>query len=112
MSNAPYANAISFYVAEVTAVTPNNTYNQTTDRFLKLSGEPTDRNVKNIYMINCSVIQTGTWSPNIIAKPADLNSSKIPLVGEHVLVFRAYRADSNVEERKTEWFYLTTLTIS
>lgn len=112
MSNTPYSNAISFYIAEVTAVNPSNTYDQSIDKEIKQRNEPTDRNVKNIYMINCSVIQTGTWSPPIVAKPADLNSSKIPLVGEHVLVFRAYRADSNVEERKTEWFYLTTLTIS
>lgn len=112
MSNAPYSNPISFYIAEVTAVEPDITYNQSIDKELKQRNEPTDRNVKNIYMINCSIIQTGTWSPPIIAKPADLNSTKIPLIGEHVLVFRAYRADSNVEERKTEWFYLTTLTIS
>ena len=112
MSNTPYSNAISFYIAEVTAVNPSTTYDQSIDKELKQKNEPTDRNVKNMYMINCSVIQTGTWSPPIVAKPADLNSSKIPLVGEHVLVFRAYRADSNVEERKTEWFYLTTLTIS
>jgi hypothetical protein len=112
MSNTPYSNAISFYIAEVTAVNPSTTYDQSIDKQIKQRNEPTDRNVKNIYMINCSIIQTGTWSPPIVAKPADLNSSKIPLVGEHVLVFRAYRADSNVEERKTEWFYLTTLTIS
>jgi hypothetical protein len=108
----PYSHPVWFYIAEVTAVTPSTTYDQSIDEELKQNNEPTDRNVKNIYMINCSVIQTGTWSPNITAKPADLNSSKIPLVGEHVLVFKAYRADSNVEERKTEWFYLTTLTIS
>jgi hypothetical protein len=112
MSNAPYSNAVSFYVAEVTAVTPNPTYNLSIDKTLKQKNQPTDRNVKNIYMINCSVIQTGTWSPPIIAKPADLNTSKIPLVGEHVLVFRGYRADSNVDSRKTEWFYLNTLSIS
>jgi hypothetical protein len=112
MSNTPYSNAVSFYVAEVTAVTPNPTYDLTIDKDLKQKNEPSDRNVKNIYMINCSIIQTGTWSPPIIAKPADLNTSKIPLVGEHVLVFRGYRADSNVDSRKTEWFYLNTLSIS
>jgi hypothetical protein len=112
MNNAPYSNSISFYIAEVTAVTPNPTYDLSIDQTLKEKNEPIDRNVKNIYMINCSIIQTGTWSPPIIAKPADLNMTKIPLVGEHVLVFRGYRADSNVDSRKTEWFYLNTLSIS
>jgi len=108
----PYSNPVWFYVAEVTAVTPNPTYDLSIDRKIKEKNQPADRNVKNIYMIDCSIIQTGTWSPPIIAKPADLNTSKIPLVGEHVLVFRGYRADSNVESRKTEWFYLNTLSIS
>lgn len=112
MNNDPYSNSVSFYVAEVTAVTPNPTYDLSIDRKIKEKNQPADRNVKNIYMIDCSIIQTGTWSPPIIAKPADLNTSKIPLVGEHVLVFRGYRADSNVESRKTEWFYLNTLSIS
>ena len=49
----PYSHPVWFYVAEVTAVTPNPTYNLSIDKDLKQKNQPTDRNVKNIYMINC-----------------------------------------------------------
>ena len=41
-------------------------------------------------------------------RPASLNDLSIPLPGEHVLIFIGLRQTSNEDEKRYDWFYLTT----
>lgn len=44
-------------------------------------------------------------------KPANVNIKQIPIVGEHVLVFQAYRENSSYYDKKQQWYYLSTLSV-
>jgi hypothetical protein len=41
-------------------------------------------------------------------RPANLHDLSIPLPGEHVLIFKGLRQESNVNVRRYDWYYLTT----
>lgn len=105
----PYPNSVPFYIAEVVAVT-ESTYNLELDREHQENENKTN-NVHIIYQIEGYLIIPGR-EILIKALPADINNIKIPLNGEHVLVFQGYRSDSNFDERIPEWYYLNGLSIS
>lgn len=109
MYNNIYPNPVPFYIVEVVS-TNETTYNLDLDREQESNTSKT-KNVKIIYQIQGFLITPGKRIP-ISAKPADLNNTKIPLNGEHVLVFQGYRSDSNFDQQRTEWYYLNTLSIS
>jgi hypothetical protein len=44
-------------------------------------------------------------------KPANINIKQIPLVGEHVLVFQSYQANSSYYDKKQQWYYLSTVAV-
>lgn len=109
MYNNIYPNAVPFYIAEVVSVN-ESTYNLDLNREQEETTNKT-KNVKIIYQIQGYLITPGRQIP-ITAKPADLSNTKIPLNGEHVLVFQGFRSDSNFDQQQTEWYYLTGLSIA
>jgi hypothetical protein len=109
MYNSVYPNPVPFYIAEVVSV-DETTYNLDLDREQEEDSEKT-KNVRIIYQIEGFLITPGRRIP-ISAKPADLNNIKIPLNGEHVLVFQGFRSDSNFNQQETEWYYLNGLSIA
>ena len=115
MSNQ-YDNPISFYIAEVLSVANAETYTTKLQR-----GANTDDPVQlhHIYEINCKNISPDPYSPTFNnVKPADINTKKIPVVGEQVLIFQGYREDSNLADTdqsnglQPAWYYLTTIAIT
>jgi hypothetical protein len=80
-----YGVPISFYIAEVIEII-------------------TDVNIR------CKMIFPDPNCPPVdIVKPVDINSKKIPLLGEHVLIFRGYANTSNVNQLLPEWYYLSII---
>lgn len=106
--NNEYGNPISFYIAEVVSAFDKETYT------LKTQRESTETTkLHHAYEISCKIITPDTYSPVIHGiKPADINSKKIPVVGEQVLIFIGYREDSNIDSPQPAWYYLTTLSIN
>lgn len=107
--DTPYPNAVQFYIAEVIS-NDESTYNLDLNREHE-QDDTKIKNVKIIYQIRCLLITAGRRIP-ITAKPADLNHKKLPLNGEHVLVFQGYRSDSNFDQKPVEWFYLNTISVA
>lgn len=103
-----YNNNVSFYIAET--VSDNaNTYNLDTDK--QRNDNIASKNIRSIYTINALILVSGRVIP-IKAKPADINNVKIPLNGEHVVVFYAYRSDSNTDKHIGEWYYLNAISLN
>lgn len=98
---------VSFYIAEVVSVANAETY---TTKLQQTSQQSSGSSLHHIYEINCKVVSPDPYSPEIRnIKPADINTKKIPLVGELVLIFQGHREDSNIEQLQPVWYYLTTL---
>ena len=97
-----YSNPVSIYVAEVIPDASISTYKQNID------GEKSNK----LYQIRCRLISNDVTKNECVAYPADVNTKKIPIVGEHVLVFRAYSDDSRYTSKKPAWYYLTNISIS
>ena len=105
-----YSNPISFYIAEVVAVANKETYTLKDQQFGQLTG--TD-SFYHIYDISCKIVTPNPFSPIIDnIKPADINTKKIPLIGEQVLIFQGYQETSKPDELKPAWYYLTTVSIT
>ena len=63
-----------------------------------------------------NVIVVRTISDNIprtydSVRPIDLNSLKVPVVGEHVTIIKGLRQESNLSVRRYDWYYVTTYSI-
>ena len=90
------------YVAEVISDASISTYKQNID------GKKSNK----LYQIRCRLISTDVTKNECVAYPADINLKRIPLVGEHVLIFRAYSDDSRYTSKKPAWYYLSNVAIS
>ncbi len=44
-------------------------------------------------------------------RPFNLNFKQIPLIGEHVLIFRAYNQETTLDASNIEWYYLNPYSI-
>lgn len=106
--NNEYGTPISFYIAEVVSVANKETYTLKTQRESKETPK-----LHHVYEIDCKIITPNVYSPVINdVKPADINSKKIPIAGEQVLIFQGYREDSNVDQLKPVWYYLTSISVN
>lgn len=106
--NNEYGDPISFYIAEVVSIVNKETFTLKTQRDSKETPK-----LHHVYEIDCKIITSNVYSPVINdIKPADINSKKIPVVGEQVLLFKGYREDSNIDSLKNVWYYLTTLSVN
>lgn len=90
------------YVAEVISDASISTYKQNID------GQKSNK----LYQIRCRLISNDVTKNECDAYPADINLKRIPLVGEHVLIFRAYSDDSRYTSKKPAWYYLSNVAIS
>jgi hypothetical protein len=97
-----YSNPIHMYVAEVISDASIPTYKQNID------GKKSNK----LYQIRCRLISNDVTKNECVAYPADVNIKKIPIIGEHVLIFRAYSDDSRYTSKKPAWYYLTNIAIS
>ena len=99
---------ISFYIAEVVSKANAETY---TTKLQQSNQQSSGSSLHHIYEINCKIVSPDPYSPQISnIKPADINTKKIPLVGEMVLIFQGHREDSNINALgPPAWYYLTTL---
>lgn len=46
---------------------------------------------------------------SIYCTPANINIKQIPLIGEHVFIYRGVTSESNDNKVRTQWYYLSTL---
>lgn len=84
---------IEFYIAEVIDVF-KDTY--------------TDKYPDQLYSILVRTFNDVN-TQQIYCRPADINIKKIPLVGEHVFIFKGVSQQSTNDTVVTAWYYLSTL---
>jgi hypothetical protein len=69
------------------------------------SFNPNTKDTFRIVVRSISDVNTKTYD-NV--RPANLNDFSVPLPGEHVLIFKGIRQESNNSTRRYDWYYLTT----
>ena len=84
---------IEFFIAEVIDVY-NDTY--------------TDKYPSQFYTVLVRTYNEVN-SQQIYCRPADMNIKKIPLIGEHVFIFKGITQETSNDIVTTAWYYLTTL---
>ena len=67
-----------------------------------------DSDSKNLYSV---LVKTyNDYNPQrIYCYPANINIKQIPLVGEHVFIYRSLNVESTDNKVRTRWYYLNTL---
>jgi len=67
-----------------------------------------DTNSNNLYSI---LVKTfNDYNPQrIYCRPSNINVKQIPLIGEHVFIYRSIGTNSSDEEVQIRWYYLHTL---
>jgi len=71
----------------------------------------TDTNVNSLFGLKVRSCNSYFNPRPFIAKPANMNTKNIPLVGELVLIFRTFNQVSNSVFRRETWYYLTTIDV-
>lgn len=99
-------NSVEFELAEVL-----ETYNKTyqwipTDASQKIDKSTTD----DLFSIRVRTYNEEEGRP-FLARPCNSNIKQIPLVGEHVLVFRAINQESTTDKRRGQWYYFPAISI-
>jgi len=67
-----------------------------------------DSNSNNLYSVLVKTYNDYN-SQRLYCQPASINIKQIPLVGEHVFIYRSLNAESNDNKVRTRWYYLNTL---
>jgi len=70
-----------------------------------------DTNVNSLFGLKVRSCNSYFNPRPFIAKPANMNTKNIPLVGELVLIFRTFNQVSNSSLRRETWYYLTTIDV-
>jgi hypothetical protein len=75
--------------------------------------EPSSPNstTNNMFAIKTRSCSTYFNQKIIIAKPANINSKRIPLVGEYVLLVKTFNQEATSEKWRHSWYYLSTIDI-
>jgi|MDTG01.1.fsa_nt_gb hypothetical protein len=99
-------NSVEFELAEVL-----ETYIKTyqwipTDASQKIDKSTTD----DLFSIRVRTYNEEEGRP-FLARPCNSNIKQIPLVGEHVLVFRAINQESTTDKRRGQWYYFPAISI-
>ena len=58
--------------------------------------------------IKVRIIEDSSTNDYENVRPSNLNDLSIPMPGEHVLIYKGLREDSNTQKRRYDWYYLTT----
>jgi hypothetical protein len=70
-----------------------------------------DTNVNSLFGIKVKSCHSYFNAKPFIAKPANINSKNIPVIGEMVLLFRTFNQVSNSNLRRETWYYLSTVDV-
>ena len=95
-------NPIQFDIAEVLE-------HDTTYQYIDPSSA--NSNTNNMFAIKVRTCSTYFNNKPIIAKPANINMKRIPLVGEYVLLFKTFNQESTSLKWRHCWYYLSTVDI-
>lgn len=64
-------------------------------------------NVDQLFSIQVQTVNRYTKKRDIrTVRPANMNDLQIPLIGEHVLIFRAYNQQTTLTNTGIQWYYL------
>ena len=92
-----------FHVAEVIE-SNSNTY--------KYIGDGPDKTSDKLFTITVQIVNRATKEYESYAcKPFNMNIKQIPLIGEHVLVFKAYNQETTLTKTGIEWYYFSPYSI-
>jgi hypothetical protein len=99
MDNYP----VLFHVAEVID-SKSNTY--------KYIGDGPDKTSDKLFTITVQIVNRVTKEYESYAcKPFNMNIKQIPLIGEHVLIFKAYNQETTLTKTGIEWYYFSPYSI-
>ena len=99
MDNYP----VLFHVAEVIE-SNSNTY--------KYIGSGADKTSDKLFTITVQIVNRVTKEYESYAcKPFNMNIKQIPLIGEHVLIFKAYNQETTLTKTGIEWYYFSPYSI-
>ena len=99
MDNYP----VLFHVAEVIE-SNSNTY--------KYIGDGPDKTSDKLFTITVQIVNRATKEYESYAcKPFNMNIKQIPLIGEHVLIFKAYNQETTLTKTGIEWYYFSPYSI-
>ena len=99
MDNYP----VLFHVAEVIE-SKSNTY--------KYIGDGPDKTSDKLFTITVQIVNRATKEYESYAcKPFNMNIKQIPLIGEHVLIFKAYNQETTLTKTGIEWYYFSPYSI-
>ena len=94
---------VLFHVAEVIE-SKSNTY--------KYIGDGPDKTSDKLFTITVQIVNRVTKEYESYAcKPFNMNIKQIPLIGEHVLVFKAYNQETTLTKTGIEWYYFSPYSI-
>jgi len=101
-----YENSVEFGLAEVVEVY-NKTYKWIpADASSKLDRSTTD----DLFSISVRSYNEEEQQP-FVARPANSNIKQIPLIGEHVLVFRSINQESTTDKKRGQWYYFPAISL-
>jgi hypothetical protein len=93
---------VQFEIAEVLAYT---------DTYKYIDPESPNSNTSNLFAIQVRTCSTYFNNKPITAKPANINSKRIPLVGEYVLLVKTFNQEATSKKWRHSWYYLSTIDI-
>jgi hypothetical protein len=93
---------VQFEIAEVLAYT---------DTYKYIDPESPNGNTSNLFAIQVRSCSTYFNNKPITAKPANINTKRIPLVGEYVLLVKTFNQEATSKKWRHSWYYLSTIDI-
>ena len=82
------------------------------DNTLKYIASGSTSTTNKLFTIQVRVINRFTKQFDVYTcRPFNINFKQIPLIGEHVLIFRAYSQETTLDNTNIEWYYLNPYSI-
>jgi hypothetical protein len=82
------------------------------DNTLKYIASGSTSTTNKLFTIQVRVINRFTKQFDVYTcRPFNMNFKQIPLIGEHVLIFRAYSQETTLDGTNIEWYYLNPYSI-
>lgn len=95
---------IKFELAEVIGINGTLQYIE--------SNQQQSGNSDQLFSIQVQTVNRYTKNRDIrTVRPANINDLQIPLIGEHVLIFRAYNQETTLTNTGIQWYYLKPYSI-
>ena len=101
-----YENSVEFGLAEVVEVYDKTYKWIPADASSKLDRSTTD----DLFSISVRSYNEEEQQP-FVARPANPNVKQIPLIGEHVLVFRSINQESTTDKKRGQWYYFPAISL-